>query len=58
MFGILAVLAFALAVIFHGYAFAPNHWLDWTGMTLIGALLLALHMLGGASFPVVIRRRE
>lgn len=59
MTGILAILAFALAVVFHGYGFTPNHWFDWTGMTLLGALLLALHLLGiGSGFPVTIRRRE
>ncbi len=57
MFGILAVLAFALAVLFHAYGFAPDHWFDWTGMALTGALLLALHLLG-ASLPVAGRRRE
>lgn len=39
---ILAFLAFALAVIFHGAGFDPNLWFNWQGMALIGFLLLTL----------------
>lgn len=56
MAGILALLAFTLAVLFHGFRFAPNPWLDWTGLMLAGLALLAFHLLGGV--PVAIRRRD
>jgi len=46
MTGILALLAFALAFVFHAYGFAPNHWFDWTGLVITGLALLTLHMLG------------
>lgn len=58
MAAILMLLAFALAVLFHGFKFAPNTWLDWQGLMLIGFLLLALHVVLGGGFPFVIRRRE
>jgi len=57
MSGFLAFVAFVLAVIFHGFGFAPNHWLDWTGLVLLGAALLCLHLLGvGTGMPVTVRR--
>lgn len=56
MSGILALLAFTLAVLFHGFRFAPNLWLDWQGLALTGLALLAFHLLGGV--PFVIRKRE
>lgn len=52
MTGILALLSFTLATVFHAYAFAPNHWFDWQGLMLIGLTLLTLHLLGvGTRIP-------
>jgi len=39
--GILALLAFALAFIFHGTGFGKlGPWLDWQGLMLLGFVLL------------------
>lgn len=43
MFGILAVVFFALATLEHGAAITVHtHWLNVTGLTLLGLLCLAL----------------
>ena len=42
MAGILALLAFAFAFVFHGAGFAPDAWFDWQGLTVLGLLLLTL----------------
>jgi len=55
--GILALLAFALAFVFHGAGFNPSAWLGWQSMALLGLLLLALHLVAGSGLPVVVRRR-
>ena len=46
MCGILAVLAFALAFLFHGFAFKGNVWVDPPSMMYLGLVFLALHLLG------------
>jgi hypothetical protein len=39
--GILALLAFALAFVFHGAGFGKlGPWLDWQGLMLLGFALL------------------
>ena len=59
MFGILALVCFVLAVLFHGTGFDPNAWLNWTGVALAGLAFLTLHLLGVAvGMPVVVRRRS
>lgn len=51
MFGILAVVCFTIAFIFHGAATVTNAWLDPTSLMLAGLAFLALHLLGyGASW--------
>lgn len=55
MLVILAVIAFALSFLFHGFGFAPNNWLDWQSLMVLGLLLFAL---SGASWPAVIVRRR
>lgn len=57
MAGILALIALALAVIFHGFGFNPDPWLGWEGMEALGLLLLALHLVIGPGLPAVVRRR-
>lgn len=57
MAGILALLAFALAFVFHGAGFNANAWLGWQSMALLGLVLLALHLVLGTGLPVVVRRR-
>jgi hypothetical protein len=54
--GILALIAFALAVLFHGFGFSPDAWLDWEGMALLGLFFLALAPFA-SGLPVVVRRR-
>jgi predicted Co/Zn/Cd cation transporter (cation efflux family) len=46
VFGILAVLAFALAFLFHGFRFAGNSWVDPASLAYLGLTFLALHLLG------------
>lgn len=54
--GILALLAFALAFIFHGAGFGKlGPWLDWQGLALLGFVLLTLP--GAWSVTVPLRRR-
>lgn len=38
---VVAFLAFALAIVFHGFGFDPNPWINWQGLALIGLLCLA-----------------
>jgi hypothetical protein len=48
MFGILAVLCFALSFLFHGFKFSGNSWIDATSLLYLGLVFLALHLLGFA----------
>jgi hypothetical protein len=42
--GILALLAFLLAFIFHAARFAPAAWYNWQGMALAGFVLLTAYL--------------
>ena len=54
--GILALLAFALAFIFHGAGFAKlGPWLDWQGLALLGLVLLSFPSAWALAAPL--RRR-
>lgn len=46
MFGVIAVILFALAFLFHGFAFNGNAWVDPASMLYLGLVFLALHLLG------------
>jgi hypothetical protein len=56
MFGILAVIAFGVAFIFHGTGFTGSTWVDWQSFTLAGLVFLALHTLGVATTITVHRK--
>jgi hypothetical protein len=54
--GILALLAFLLAFIFHGAGFNPDSWFNWQGMALLGLILLAWAILD-FDIPVSLRKK-
>lgn len=56
MFGILAIVAFAVSFIFHGAGFHGSPWVGWQSFMLLGLILLALHLLGVAAFAFGARR--
>lgn len=58
MFGILAVVCFILAVLFHGTGFNPDAWWNWQGVALAGLVFLALHLLGVATGLTIVRRSQ
>ena len=54
MFGIAAVVAFILALVFEVADFAKGHW-DWSTMMLLGFVFLAVHLVhtsGGWRYPL------
>jgi hypothetical protein len=56
VFGILAIVALAIAFIFHGAGFHGSAWVDWQSFMLLGLVFLALHLLGVAAFAFGARR--
>jgi hypothetical protein len=53
VFGILAIVAFAIAFVFHGAAFTGSAWVDWQSFMILGLVFLALHLLGvGAGLTI------
>lgn len=57
MLGILAVVAFILAWVFHGAGFAPSPWFDSDALTILGLLFLALQLVLPVVRPLVVARR-
>ena len=53
MFGIAAIIVFALAYLFHGFGFAGNAWISPGALTILGLFLLAVHLVAGAAIPVI-----
>lgn len=46
MFGVLSVICFVIAYFIHGGAASvSNAWIDWQGLSILGLLFLALHLL-------------
>jgi hypothetical protein len=56
VFGIIAVVAFGVAFIFHGAGFHGSAWVSWQSFALIGFVFLTLHLLGVATGVRVWRR--
>ena len=57
MSGVLALVAFILAFVFHGAGFSPSPWWNWQGMALAGLVLLVLFLLDvGTGFPPIRKR--
>lgn len=57
MLGVLAVVAFLIAWIFHAAGFHAPAWLNGTSFALAGLAFLALHLVVGSVLPVPAFRR-
>jgi hypothetical protein len=57
VFGILAVVAFAIAFVFHGAGFTGSPWVGWQSFMILGLVFLALHQLGVEAFAFGARRK-
>lgn len=58
MFGVLAVIAFVIAWIFHAAGFHAGAVLDWTSFALAGLVLFSAHVAFGYVGPVIVHRRN